>query len=82
MNEENQQLEIDIPSTSSGDAFYSGYSSQFRIRGDFDVEVSYKLIEWPATSGVRIGMIARSSSAFSFALERVSGGSIESIGDV
>jgi len=68
VNEANQQLEIDIPSTSSGDAFYSGYSSQFRIRGDFDVEVSYKLIEWPATSGVRIGMIVRSSSAFSFAL--------------
>ena len=79
VNEVNQQLEIDIPSTTSGDTFYAGYSSKFRIRGDFDVEVAFKLLTWPQNNGVRIGIIPGS---LSFSPQRVSCGNGESCNDV
>jgi hypothetical protein len=79
VTETNQHLEVDIPPTSSGDAFYAGYTSKFRIRGDFDVEVSYQLPIWPLKNGVRLGIIAGS---LGFSPQRVSCGNGEGCVDV
>lgn len=79
VDETNQRLEFDVPSDSSGDAFYSGYTSQFRVGGDFDVEVAYQLLNWPAKNGVRLGLV---TGSFSFSPQRVSCGTGESCVDV
>jgi hypothetical protein len=36
--------------------YWAGYTSQFRLHGDFDVEVSFQLNQWPYASGVRFGL--------------------------
>lgn len=54
--EANQRLEIVFPSTSNGSDFGTGYTSRCRLRGDFDVQVDYELLNWPQANGVRIGL--------------------------
>lgn len=82
VNENNQELQVHFPATSAGNVFGAGIRSNFRINGDFDIQVSYKMMEWPSKNGVRTGLIVTSPSEFSFALERVYGGTSESINDV
>ncbi len=36
--------------------FWAGYTSQFRLHGDFDVQVSFQLQQWPYASGARFGL--------------------------
>ena len=52
--ETNQQLEVTIPASAVG--FFFGYKSRCLLRGDFDYQVDYRLLAWPATSGVRMGL--------------------------
>jgi hypothetical protein len=54
--EVNGQLEIVIPATSSGADFGVKLSSNFLLRGDFEVQVDFRLIEWPYSNGVRLGL--------------------------
>lgn len=60
MAETNGQLEITIPATASDEptrgAFSAGYSSICRLRGDFDIQVDYRLLTWPYGNGVRVGL--------------------------
>ena len=58
----NQRVEISLPGESYGERFGAGYSSAFNLRGDFDVEVEYSLLNWPVQSGVRVGMRATNSN--------------------
>jgi len=53
--EANQQLEIDFPGTSSGTDFGCKLASVFLLRGDFDIQVDFRLITWPFGNGVRMG---------------------------
>ena len=79
VEESNQQLLIDLPANSAGEAFYARFASKFRIRGDFDVEVAYRLPVWPANNGVRLGILMGS---LSFSPHRVSCGNGESCNDI
>ncbi len=58
--ETNQSLEISVPSNSTNDplwgAFDAGYRSICSLRGDFDIQVDYKLLTWPDANGVRVGL--------------------------
>ena len=54
--EVNQQLEIVIPGTSSGVDFGVKLASEFLLRGDFDVQVDFRLLAWPFGNGVRMGL--------------------------
>lgn len=53
--EADQQLEIDFPGSSSGGDFGCKLASIFQLRGDFDVQVDFRLITWPFGNGVRMG---------------------------
>jgi murein DD-endopeptidase MepM/ murein hydrolase activator NlpD len=55
-SEVNQRLEITFPSTSQGSIFWAGYKSKFLLKGDFDIQVDYALIDWQLKSGVRVGL--------------------------
>jgi hypothetical protein len=49
------ELRVKIDAASAGDEFGAGLKSRFRLKGDFDMMVDYRLITWPATNGVRLG---------------------------
>jgi len=72
--EANQRLEITLPSSSSDNpssgVFYARYVSTWTLRGDFDIQVDYQLLDWPSSNGVRIGL-----SAGKYLVERVCFGS-------
>jgi hypothetical protein len=53
VNEVNQQLEISLPGTSSGEA---GYVSRCALRGDFDMQVDFTLLNWPSGNGTESGL--------------------------
>lgn len=56
--EANQRLEVTFPA-GTNDAgtgtFWGGYQSRCMIRGDFDFQVDYQLLQWPP-NGVRVGI--------------------------
>jgi hypothetical protein len=54
--ESNQQLEIDFPGSSSGTDFGCKLASNFLLRGDFDLQVEFRLLNWPFGNGVRLGL--------------------------
>jgi hypothetical protein len=58
IQENNKQLEITFYPNATGRGFGAGYTTRFELSGDFDVEVKYKLIEWPSSNGVRVGLSA------------------------
>jgi hypothetical protein len=81
---QNGQIELSLPEYSSGDAFGAGVSSPFTLRGDFDVQVGYRLLAWPeypwrdvyygeCGNGVRVGLGA-GDAVTGAAVERVSFG--------
>jgi Dolichyl-phosphate-mannose-protein mannosyltransferase len=37
-------------------------SSLCKLRGDFDVQLHYRLVKWPPSNGVRVGLIAQESN--------------------
>ena len=56
----NNQLEITIPGNSSNDPllpiFGAALASRCVVSGDFDMQVGFHLLTWPAASGVRTGL--------------------------
>jgi hypothetical protein len=54
--EANQELEISIPGTSAGGDFGCKLASIFLLRGDFDVQVDFRLLTWPFGNGVRMAL--------------------------
>lgn len=57
VNETNQQVEISYDPSASGGQFGAGYFAKLGIKGDFDIQVDYNLLDWPAGNGVRIGLV-------------------------
>ena len=73
--ETNRRLEIVLPADSRGttsDVFGVSYDSVCRLRGDFDIRVSYALLEFPALNGVRVGLGVHEPGQFSQVVERTS----------
>jgi hypothetical protein len=59
VNETNQRLEILIPANIfaqpiNSSQVLSGITSACNLRGDFDFQVDYELLEWPPSNGVHI----------------------------
>ena len=59
VHEANQRLEVAFPSDAregaSHDYFRGGYQGKCLLRGDFDVQLTYTLLRYPASNGVRAG---------------------------
>jgi hypothetical protein len=47
------------PSDASGVTFGAACYSKARVHGDPDAQVDDRLLEWPATNGVRVGIYLR-----------------------
>jgi len=60
--ETNNRLEITIPGSSRGDSFATGYYSSFYLKGNFDIQVDYILLDWPDGNGVRMGLNCNGAS--------------------
>lgn len=56
VEEINQELRMTLTSGSSGDHFSVGLTSKWLVEGDFDVQVDYKLVDWPSENGIRVGL--------------------------
>lgn len=54
--ETNKRMEVTLPSNSSGASFWGCYLSKFKLHGDFDMQVDYKLLEWPEANCTRVGL--------------------------
>ena len=63
ISEKDQRLEITIPYDSGDDSeqrlFRVEYTSVCLLRGNFDIQVDYQLLEWPHANGVRVGLLTR-----------------------
>lgn len=75
--ETNRRLEIVLPADSMESpvslfGFSVSYRSVCRVQGDFDIRVSYALLEFPALNGVRVGLGVAESGRFLRAVERTS----------
>lgn len=66
--ESNQRVEMMVPSTLTGGHGVT-YDSLFALRGDFDIRVRYLLLDWPQNSGVRVGLVAFSTTSW-YTMER------------
>lgn len=67
INEINQRLEITIPADSTNPTdlpgFVGEYVSACVLTGDFDIQVDYQLLIWPAENGVRMGISTGSTES-------------------
>lgn len=57
----NGRLEMQFDSTATNEgnyAFIQEFASVCKLRGDFDIQVDFSLLEWPNTNGVRVGLAA------------------------
>lgn len=75
--EANGRLEVSIDSAAAGSVFGAGYTSNRGLIGDFDVQVDYRLLTWPARNGVRVGLVMGGA----WNVERVSRGLGETVGE-
>ena len=78
--------DILMPANSANSAgsieFLAGYQSKAQLSGDFDIQFSYQLLEWPEKNGARIGLEVLNSAGVRLAtLHRVSLNSTEFPGD-
>lgn len=75
LDETNQQLEIFFPSYSSGGDFGFILRSTWHLRGDFDVQVDFRLLTWPYRNGIRMAMGIYESGLYHYpGVERISFG--------
>ena len=83
----NQTVEVSFPTNSANDPslgiFGAGLSSRCTVKGDFDAQVDFRLINWTFSNGVRVGLASTPGPFFAsdffttppFAAERTSFGS-------
>ncbi len=80
MAEQNQELEFFLPASSSGDEFGARLVSVFQLRGDFDLRVDFRLLDWPHYNGVRIAIALTDNLYDNYGMERSSLSAIEPLG--
>jgi hypothetical protein len=78
--EQNQQLEFFLPASSSGSEFGARLISGFQLRGDFDIRVEFRLLQWPADNGVRIAVALTDDWFDDYGMERSSLSAREQLG--
>jgi hypothetical protein len=65
ITEVNNRLEITIPADSADQfSFIAEIVSACVLTGDYDIQVDYDLLEWPANNGVRMGISTSSPDEF------------------
>jgi hypothetical protein len=70
ISQANGQLEVDVPATTTNDPLLgyvtAGVNTQCRLNGDFDLQVDYRLLQWPATPGVNVdfGTFSQANGGF------------------
>lgn len=81
--ETSQRVEVTLAADAAG-SFFGGYRTNAVFSGDVDAEVSFSLLDWPATNGVRVGLslVAGWLPTSFWNVERVSGGAIEAFDEV
>jgi hypothetical protein len=88
VNAVNQRIEVSFPTNSADDPslgiFGAGLASRCTVKGDFDVQVDFRLLNWTFSNGVRVGLASTPGPFFAspfsttnppFAVERISFGS-------
>jgi hypothetical protein len=70
VSEINGRLEITFPATSSGAFLMAGVRSVPILVGDFNVQVDFNLLNWPAGNGFNVSLGA--SGSFTFMISRYS----------
>lgn len=78
--EVNQELQFAMPSNSSGTEFGSRLVSRFLLRGDFDIQVDFSLLQWPQYNGVRTAIGLTDSLYDDYGVERSSLSASEPLG--
>jgi hypothetical protein len=78
--EVNQELLFTMPSTASGTEFGSRLVSRFLMRGDFDLQVDFSLLDWPDYNGVRTAIGMTDSFYDDYGVERSSLSASEPLG--
>lgn len=78
--EQNQQLEFFMPASASGYEFGTRLVSLFQLRGDFDIRVDFRLLQWPRYNGVRIAVAMTDNLYDNYGMERSSLSAIEPLG--
>ena len=58
VSEVNARLEAAFPANSTGSLFSADVTTVKWLVGDFDTQVDFALLNWPAHNGVRVGLIA------------------------
>jgi hypothetical protein len=69
-----------MPSNSSGTEFGSRLVSLFLLRGDFDIQVDFSLLQWPYYNGVRTAIGLTHSPSDDYGVERSSLSASEPLG--
>jgi hypothetical protein len=78
--EQNQQLEFFLPSPAHGTEFGVRLISSFLLRGDFDIQVDFGLLEWPYHNGTRIAIGLTHNPYDDYGVERLSLSASEPLG--
>lgn len=63
-----ERLVVTIPANSTGGTIGAGRTSKCKLRGDFDLQVTYEVLDYPPSNGVKIGIRAEDLGS----VERVS----------
>jgi len=56
IEEAGQELRLTLASDSHGEVFGVGVRARFKLKGDFDVQIRYRLLKWPEENGVRAAL--------------------------
>jgi len=61
----NNRLEITLPASSGGTLYLGNMGSNFTLVGDFDMQVDYTLLTWPANNASQVGLTISQANDFS-----------------
>lgn len=66
--ETNGRLEVTFPASASGDFLMANVRLNYELLGDFEVQVDFNLLEWPAANGLNVSL----TTGLNFMLSRYS----------
>ncbi len=78
--EQNQELEFTMLADASGGEFGARLTSVFLLRGDFDIQIDFSLLEWPYYNGVRMAIAITDALYDDYGMERSSLSASEPLG--
>ena len=78
--EQNQELEFTMTAGASGGEFGARLTSVFLLRGDFDIQIDFRLLEWPYFNGVRMAVAITDALYDDYGVERSSLSASEPLG--